>query len=68
MRDKPVEAALPLEAINKAAAREKSARHGHPSTLHLCWAGRAATVCRRGTCRCAMDDAVQPRMKWAEQL
>ncbi len=34
------EVALPLEAINKAAAREKSIRHGHPSTLHLWWARR----------------------------
>ena len=30
-----IEVALPLEAINKASAREKSIRHGHPSTLHL---------------------------------
>jgi putative DNA methylase len=32
---KLIEVALPLDAINKAAAREKSIRHGHPSTLHL---------------------------------
>jgi len=31
---KLIEVALPLEAINKASAREKSIRHGHPSTLH----------------------------------
>jgi adenine-specific DNA methylase len=36
-RKKLIEVALPLEAINKASAREKSIRHGHPSTLHL-WA------------------------------
>ena len=35
---KLIEVALPLEAINKACAREKSIRHGHPSTLHLWWA------------------------------
>lgn len=35
---KPIEAALPPEAINKDAAREKSIRHGHPCGLHLCWA------------------------------
>lgn len=35
---KLIEVALPLEAINKEAAREKSIRHGHPSTLHLWWA------------------------------
>jgi len=32
---KLIEVALPLDAINVAAAREKSIRHGHPSTLHL---------------------------------
>ncbi len=39
-RKKLIEVAVPLEAINKAAAREKSIRHGHPSTLHLWWARR----------------------------
>src|ERR1700736_6435593 len=38
-RKKLIEVALPLEAINKEAAREKSIRHGHPSTLHL-WCAR----------------------------
>ena len=37
---KLIEVALPLDAINKASAREKSIRHGHPSTLHLWWARR----------------------------
>src|SRR5579883_984886 len=36
-RKKLIEVALPLEAINKESAREKSIRHGHPSTLHLWW-------------------------------
>jgi putative DNA methylase len=35
---KLIEVALPLDAINIACAREKSIRHGHPSTLHLWWA------------------------------
>ena len=35
---KLIEVALSLDAINKASAREKSIRHGHPSTLHLWWA------------------------------
>ena len=35
MRKKLIEVALPLDAINKASAREKSIRHGHPSTLHF---------------------------------
>ncbi len=38
--------ALPLEEINKQAAREKSIRHGHPSTLHLWWARRPLAACR----------------------
>ena len=37
---------MPLEAINKASAREKSIRHGHPSTLHLWWARRPLAACR----------------------
>ena len=37
---KLIEVALPLDEINAAAAREKSIRHGHPSTLHLWWARR----------------------------
>src|ERR1700693_6323981 len=40
------EVALPLEAINKASAREKSIRHGHPSTLHLWWARRPLAAAR----------------------
>src|SRR5579859_3974353 len=39
-KKKLIEVALPLEAINIASAREKSIRHGHPSTLHLWWARR----------------------------
>ena len=38
-RKKPIGVALPLDAINTAGAREKSIRHGHPSTLHL-WLAR----------------------------
>ena len=38
--------ALPLDAINVAAAREKSIRHGHPSTLHLWWARRPLAAAR----------------------
>ncbi len=45
-RKKLIEVALPLEAINKASAREKSIRHGHPSTLHLWWARRPLAACR----------------------
>ena len=45
-RKKLIEVSLPLEAINKASAREKSIRHGHPSTLHLWWARRPLAACR----------------------
>jgi putative DNA methylase len=45
-RRKLIEVALPLEAINRESAREKSIRHGHPSTLHLWWARRPLAACR----------------------
>lgn len=43
---KLIEVALPLDAINAAAAREKAIRHGHPSTLHLWWARRPLAAAR----------------------
>jgi putative DNA methylase len=43
---KLIEVALPLDTINAAAAREKSIRHGHPSTLHLWWARRPLAAAR----------------------
>jgi hypothetical protein len=46
MPTKLIEVALPLDVINKEAAREKSIRHGHPSTLHLWWARRPLAACR----------------------
>ena len=46
IRTKLIEVALPLDSINKAAAREKSIRHGHPSTLHLWWARRPLAAAR----------------------
>ena len=46
VRKKLIEVSLPLEAINRASAREKSIRHGHPSTLHLWWARRPLAACR----------------------
>ena len=45
-KKKLIEVAIPLEAINKASSREKSIRHGHPSTLHLWWARRPLAACR----------------------
>jgi putative DNA methylase len=46
VKKKLIEVALPLDAINKASAREKSIRHGHPSTLHLWWARRPLAAAR----------------------
>ncbi|WP_298274626.1 MULTISPECIES: DUF1156 domain-containing protein [Alphaproteobacteria] len=45
-KKKLIEVAIPLEAINAASAREKSIRHGHPSTLHLWWARRPLAAAR----------------------
>ena len=45
-RKKLIEVSLPLDVINRASAREKSIRHGHPSTLHLWWARRPLAACR----------------------
>ncbi len=45
-KKKLIEVALPLEKINVASAREKSIRHGHPSTLHLWWARRPLAAAR----------------------
>ncbi len=46
MRKKLIETALPLDEINVAGAREKSVRHGHPSTLHLWWSRKPLAVAR----------------------
>ena len=46
IRKKLIEVSLPLEDINRESAKEKSIRHGHPSTLHLWWARRPLASCR----------------------
>lgn len=56
MKKKLIEVALPLEAINIEAAREKSIRHGHPSTLHLWWARRPLAACRAVLFASLVDD------------
>ena len=53
---KLIEVALPLEAINAASAREKSIRHGHPSTLHLWWARRPLAAARAVIWSSLVDD------------
>ncbi len=55
-RKKLIEVALPLEAINMESAREKSIRHGHPSTLHLWWARRPLAACRAVLWATLVDD------------
>ncbi len=55
-KKKLIEVALPLEAINKESAREKSIRHGHPSTLHLWWARRPLAACRAVLFSSLVDD------------
>lgn len=55
-KKKLIEVALPLQAINKAAAREKSIRFGHPSTLHLWWARRPLAICRAVLFASLIDD------------
>jgi putative DNA methylase len=55
-RRKLIEVALPLEAINKESAREKSIRHGHPSTLHPWWARRPLAACRAVLWSSLVDD------------
>ena len=59
-RKKLIEVALPLEAINAASAREKSIRHGHPSTLHLWWARRPLAACRAVIFTSLVDDPDDP--------
>lgn len=58
---KLIEVALPLDAINVAAAREKSIRHGHPSTLHLWWARRPLAAARAVIFSQMVND---PSWKW----
>jgi adenine-specific DNA methylase len=37
---------FPIAEVSRHSAREKSIRHGHPSTLHLWWARRPLAACR----------------------
>lgn len=56
VKRKLIEVALPLDAINEASAREKSIRHGHPSTLHLWWARRPLAAARAVIWSSLVDD------------
>ena len=67
-RPKLIEVALPLAAINVAAKREKSIRHGHPSTLHLWWARRPLAVARAVIWASLVDDpSGDPSLSPAQQ-
>ena len=55
-RKKLIEVDLPLAEINDESAREKSIRHGHPSTLHLWWARRPLAACRAVIFASMVDD------------
>ena len=53
---KLIEVALPLEKINAESAREKSIRHGHPSTLHLWWSRKPTAAARAVIWSSLVDD------------
>ena len=55
-RRKLIEVDLPLDDINRESAREKSIRHGHPSTLHMWWARRPLAACRAVIFASLVDD------------
>ena len=69
LRKKLIEVALPLEAINVASAREKSIRHGHPSTLHLWWARRPLAAARAVLFAQLVDDpSARPELFPTEEV
>lgn len=57
---KLIEVALPLEAINRESARERSVRRGHPSKLHLWWSRKPLAICRAVIFASLIDDPDQP--------
>lgn len=61
---KLIEVALPLEKINAESAREKSIRHGHPSTMHLWWARRPLAAARAILWASLVDDPSTHPEKW----
>ena len=68
VRKKLIEVALPLDAINAAATREKSIRHGHPSTLHLWWSRKPLAAARAVIFAQLVDDpASRPELFPTEQ-
>ena len=55
-KKKLIEVSIPLEEINKAAVKEKTIRHGHPSSLHLWWARRPLATARAVLFSSMVDD------------
>ena len=64
MKKKLIEVALPLAEINDASGREKSIRHGHPSTLHLWWARRPLATARAVLFASLIDDPSEHEEKF----
>ncbi len=64
LKKKLIEVALPLDVINKSSAREKSIRHGHPSTLHLWWARRPLATARAVLFASLVDDPSEHKEKF----
>ncbi|GAB06337.1 DUF1156 domain-containing protein [Gordonia amarae] len=68
IRKKLIEVSIPLEDINAESAREKSIRHGHPSTLHLWWARRPLAAARAVLFAQLVDDpSSNPELNDQEQ-
>jgi len=67
-KKKLIEVALPLDAINKASAREKSIRHGHPSTLHLWWARRPLAGIQKAKPEWKPDVGMPENPRWLSPL
>jgi len=55
-KKKLIEVAMPLESINTASVREKSIRHGHPSSLHLWWSRKPTATARAVIFASLVDD------------
>ncbi|TAP44623.1 DUF1156 domain-containing protein [Arthrobacter sp. S39] len=66
-KKKLIEVALPLDAINKQSAREKSIRHGHPSTMHLWWARRPLATARAVLFAQLVDDPSENASEYREE-
>ena len=63
-RKKLIEVDLPLDEINAAASREKSIRHGHPSTMHMWWSRKPLAACRAVIFASIVDDP----SSWPEEF